>query len=700
MNLNNNKPNKLILEKSPYLLQHAYNPVNWFAWNDEALNISRKEDKPIFLSVGYSTCYWCHVMKRECFENEEIAKLLNTHFICIKVDREERTDIDRIYMTALQSMTGSGGWPMSIFLTPDLKPFYGATYIPPKAKYGRAGFEDILITINNLWASKKNEIIDSSNKISEILNLRLNKSNRKVSDDIFQKCFEQCNSLFDYENGGFGNGNKFPRTVVFDFLLAFFNETKKTEALDIVSFSLKKMCEGGIYDHIGGGFHRYSVDQYWRVPHFEKMLYDQVLISSTLISLYQITNDKFFLEFAENTLNYVKGNLMGSEGGFFSAEDAESAVSTSSENIKEEGFYYLWTASEIDDIIEKKDSDIFKFYYGIRFEGNTISDPHNVFRDRNVIYLASDIFETSKHFNLTTGEIESSLNSSYKLINEFRSKRPKPVKDIKILTNWNSLMISAFCKAYQVTKYENWLNIADGATNFILNNLFDKQKNLLYHCYIDGKVKIEGSLIDYAYFIKALIDLYESSFDIKYIDYALMLNKLTIEKFYDKSDNGFFDNDVNAKDLFLFTKESYDGSEPSGNSIMIENLYRLGHLTNNNDLIELANKSIEYFYDIVYNAPFQSPMLIFNIYHYLKAQAHIIVSGNMRSKDTKDLIDVIHKKYLPLKTLMYANPKIEHYSTFLKNIVQDFEKTKVYICENFKCNLPIDNIIELKNILR
>ena len=699
--MNNKQPNRLIFEKSPYLLQHAYNPVNWYAWNDESLEEARKSNKPIFLSVGYSSCYWCHVMERECFENEEIAKLLNEHFICIKVDREERTDIDRIYMTALQSMTGSGGWPMSLFLTPDLKPFYAATYIPPKAKYGRAGFEDVINTINNLWRNKKNEIVESSNKIAEILNSRLSKfiKLKNIDESVLQKCFEQCEEYFDFENGGFGNGNKFPRTVIFDFLLSYYYTHKKLRALDMVTFSFNKMCKGGIFDHIGGGFHRYSVDHYWRVPHFEKMLYDQAQNSDTLLDLYKITNDNFYLEFAIRTLEYVSENLTENNGGFYSAEDAESAKDIKHPKEKEEGYYYLWTFEEINKILKKKDADIFCYYFGIRFEGNTINDPHNVFKSKNVLYLANDIFDTSKYFGISSDEAKKSLTISLNILNDIRNKRPKPSKDDKILTNWNSLMISAFCKAYQVTGDKKYLEKATAASEFILNNLFKDDDYNLLHRYRDNEAKIEGTLEDYSFFIKSLTDLYESDFNLKYLERAIGLNKKAIDKFYDNNNGGFFDNDINAKDLFITTKDSYDGAEPSGNSIMIQNLYRLGNILNDNNLIEKANKSLEYFYEQIYKSPFQSPRFVYNINYYLNPASEILVTGNINEQITNNMVFQIHKKYLPFKILIHANRDSERIINYLKNIIKDFENTNVYICENFKCNLPVNNIKDLNKLL-
>ncbi|MGV8016559.1 MAG: thioredoxin domain-containing protein [Ignavibacteria bacterium] len=373
------KPNNLIHEKSPYLLQHAYNPVDWHAWNDESLNLAKSLDKPVFLSIGYSTCYWCHVMERECFENPEIADMMNRAFVNIKVDREERPDLDRVYMTILQSITGSGGWPMSLFLTPELKPFYAATYIPPKAKYGRNGLEDVIAQIEKLWNSDKQKIIDSSEKIFETLYRNESASGDGLGDSVFAKVFEQAERIFDYENGGFGSGNKFPRPAMLNFLLTHYHKTKDERALDMVTFTLKKMSEGGIFDNIDYGFHRYSVDELWRVPHFEKMLYDQAQIASTLFDAYSVTGKEIFRETGVKTLEYVKNFLTDKDGGFYSAEDAESAVSPDKPGDKREGFFYLWEKDEIDSLLGPEISKIFCYRFGVLHKGNTLFDPHNVF---------------------------------------------------------------------------------------------------------------------------------------------------------------------------------------------------------------------------------------------------------------------------------------------------------------------------------
>jgi uncharacterized protein len=694
--------NKLINEKSPYLLQHSHNPVKWNAWNDESLKLANEMDKPIFLSVGYSTCYWCHVMERESFENEKIASLLNEYFVNIKVDREERPDIDRVYMTALQSMTGSGGWPMNMFLTPDLKPFYGATYIPPKEKYGRAGFEDIIEQISNLWKTKRQEIIKSSEKIFDILNTRLKeKSNPdiKIKNEIFEKSFEAIKNIFDYNNGGFGIGNKFPRPVVINFLLSYYYYGKITEALDMAIFTLKKMCEGGLYDHLGGGFHRYTVDIFWRVPHFEKMLYDQAQIAYTLFDVFSITNKKYFLDYAINTLDYVLENLTDKNGGFYTAEDAESAVEESSPNYKEEGYYYLWEINQLEKILGKENSAVFCYMYGIKYEGNTISDPHNVYKNKNVLYLENDIYDTSKAFKKSPEEINRLIEECKNILINKRAKRPKPNLDDKILTSWNSLMISAFAKGYKITLDERYKDAAIKCTSFILKNLWNNAENVLYHRYREGEVKFFATLEDYAFFIKALLDLYETTFDEQYIKYALDIFENANNRFYDKEKSGFFDTEPSASDIILKTKDIYDGAEPSGNAIMTENIIRFGYITDNKKFSEMVEKSIKYFYPDIENLPFSSPQMLNNILFFTTPPKEIILTGDLKDSGVQEMIKYIHGKFLPFRIFIHANKETEKYLPYVKKIVKNYISTKVYVCENYSCILPVDNIKDLKKIL-
>jgi uncharacterized protein len=689
--------NNLIKEKSPYLLQHAGNPVNWHAWNDETLNLAKQSGKPVFLSIGYSTCYWCHVMERECFENEEIAELLNKIFINIKVDREERPDIDRIYMLALQSMTGSGGWPMSMFLTPDLKPFYGATYIPPKAKYGRAGFEDIIKQINELWASKRNEIIDSSEKIFGIINEDISFSDTVLSESVFNKMIEQTTQIFDDINGGFGSGNKFPRPALLQFLLTHYYGTMDKAVLDEVIYTLKKMYDGGIFDNIDKGFHRYSVDKFWRVPHFEKMLYDQAQISSVYFDAYLLTGTKLFLDAGTDTVDYVLNFLTSEEGGFFSAEDAESALSQDNPSVKSEGYFYLWPKEEIEKILGKVKSEIFCFRYGVLHKGNTISDPHNIFLTNNVLYKASDIFDTANKFGKTAEETENILKDCIDKLREHRDKKPRPFLDTKILTSWNAMMISALTKAYAVTHNREIKVAVIKATGFILKTMFDEENGKLYHRYADGEKMHDGILEDYALLIKALLDMYNITTSLKLLKTARIMIDSAIEKFYDEENGGFFDTSGGKKDLILRTKEIYDGAEPSGNSVMLENLVRAFVIFKNDRYYGCADKTFRYFYQKVVYSPFSYPYYLHALYCFLKFQSSFILTGDLSKKELQDMQELLFSKYHPNKNIIFYN-KLNGIK-YLDELISDPASIKVYYCENFACRLPAHSTDELKILL-
>lgn len=695
--MSNFPPNELINEKSPYLLQHAYNPVHWYAWNSKTLEKAKSENKPIFLSIGYSTCYWCHVMEREVFENPGIAKILNENFINIKVDREENPDIDRIYMLALQSMTGSGGWPMSMFLTPELKPFYGGTYIPPKAKYGRSGFEDVITQIIDLWNTKRDEILKSSDEIFGFLKKRTQleaQEKNELTDEPAKKSFEQAKELFDYENGGFGSGNKFPRASELDFLMNYSRLYDNVEAFDMVKYTLQKIYLGGITDHLGGGIHRYSVDIYWRVPHFEKMLYDQALIMKTYSDAYSISGNKLFLNAALEVAKYVKQNLTSNEGGFYSAEDAENETIKGDKSSKKEGDYYLWTRDEIIKILGSEDADVFIFYYGIMHNGNTISDPHKVFGNKNVLHIANDLYETAKKFNKTPDEIISIINNCKEKLSEVRNERVKPQLDDKILTSWNSLMTSGFLRLYEVTSLDEFLKLALNNLSFLKNNLYHNR--ILYHRYKDGEWKFEAGLEDYAFLIKANLDAYQVTFDFSYLEFALLLNDTVIEKFYDDVNGGFFDS-IDSDELILKTKEIYDGAEPSGNGVQIQNLIKIQNITQNKKFEDIIDKSLSLFFPEIGKSSFSYPETILALLNYLKKNTEIIFTGS--EIDIRELKNYIMGSFIPFKLMLKANSDIEKISPLINNESFKYDIPNVYICKDFKCERPVNNLEEIKKII-
>ncbi len=645
-------------------------------------------------------------MEREVFENEEIAKLMNEYFVNMKVDREERPDVDRVYMNALQAMTGSGGWPMSMFLTPELKPFYGATYIPPKAKYGRAGFEDVITQIHDVWTNKKKDVIESSEKITDNLQNAIdtkadsNDEDNKLDKSILENAFQTIQKIYDEEYGGFGSGNKFPRPVVYNFLLDYYYHTKNFAALDMVTFTLKKMYEGGIYDHLAGGFHRYSVDNIWRVPHFEKMLYDQAQLITTYVNTYLVTKNKFYLFVAEDIAQYVLENLQNKNGGFYSAEDAESLPAGNNSGQKKEGAYNLWQKDEIDEILGTDDSKIFDFYFGIDKHGNTINDPHEVFGTKNVLFIANDIFETAKHFDKTPEEIAKIIDESRTKLLQVRNKRPKPHLDDKILTSWNGLMISALANIYKVTEKKEYLNSVIKTVEFIRKNLYDKDKKILLHRFRDGEARFDGTLEDYAYLINGLLDLYETTFEIKYLEFAIDLNEITIEKFYDNENGGFFDVGNETKDVFLKTKDIYDGAEPSGNSIQVMNLLRIGYMTDDKILIEKAENSLGLYTSDLNRLPFSSPQMLCALSFMLYSPKEIIINGEIGNDKTKELIKCVDDLFIPNKVFLHSSKELEKISPFIKNIVNGSAEVKVYVCENYQCNLPTNDLKKLKELLQ
>jgi uncharacterized protein len=681
------KPNRLIKEKSPYLLQHAFNPVDWYPWGDEAFEKARKEDKPIFLSVGYSTCYWCHVMEREVFENEEIAKQMNESVVSIKVDREERPDVDRVYMAAVQAMTGSGGWPMSLLLTSDLKPFFGSTYIPP------AEFQELLKKVHKVWTTDRKQITDSSSQIGNYL-LKISSPDAKaikVGKVALDQAFQTFLKSYDSTNAGFGSAPKFPRPTGFSFLLRYYNRTGEQKALDMTLETLKKMANGGIYDTIGGGFHRYSTDARWHVPHFEKMLYDQAQLSISYLEAYQITHDPEFANIAHDVLSYVKRNMTHKEGGFYSAEDAESATDPSKPDEKVEGAFYKWTRKEIDATLSPEESRVFDYHYGVK--ANVAQDPHQRFADENILYVAYSAEETARQFDLTSQQVEKLLASARRKLFLQREKRPRPNLDDKILTSWNGLMISAFARTFQVLEEEQYRKTAEASAQFILDRLYDSENKKLLHRYRDGEARFDGHLEDYAFFVQGLLDLYESTFKIHWLKTAIALTEDQNRLFYDSTNGGFYDISGTDKSILIRTKEWYDGAEPTGNSIAILNLLRLAQMTANQKYHTMAEQSLAYFGQQLEQTGEAVPQLLVALDYSLSSPKEIIIAGKPDDPHTWELLQEVHARFIPNKILLLADGQegqetLASYIPFIKNVTMVKGKATAYICENYACRLP------------
>jgi uncharacterized protein len=522
--------NRLANEKSPYLLQHAHNPVDWYAWGPEAFEKARTANKPIFLSVGYSTCHWCHVMERESFENEELAKILNRDFVSIKVDREERPDVDRIYMMFVQATTGSGGWPMSVWLTPDLKPFYGGTYFPPDNRWGRPGFRSVLEQLAEAWRTDRDKIVQSGSDIIEELEKHLEPGPASRPDEMMlESAYLQFRRAFDTRYGGFGSAPKFPRGVAYNFLFRYTDRTKNEEAADMVLFTLREMAKGGMNDQLGGGFHRYSVDARWFVPHFEKMLYDQAQLAISYLEGYQISGDEKLANVARDILDYVLREMTDSRGGFYSAEDADSVIDPSKGDEKGEGAFYIWTRTEIDEILGEPAGEWFSYIYGVEKDGNVIEDPHGEFTGRNILYQRRTIEEAARFFHTGETDISAALNDARGKLLAARAKRVRPHLDDKVLTAWNGLMISAFAKAGFILQTDSYLDAAKKAADFILSDMV--RDGILLRRWRNGDAAIPGFLDDYAFFVQGLLDLYEATFMAGYLEEARRLTAKMRELF-------------------------------------------------------------------------------------------------------------------------------------------------------------------------
>jgi uncharacterized protein YyaL (SSP411 family) len=597
--------NRLAQEKSPYLLQHAHNPVDWYPWGEEAFAKARRENKPIFLSVGYSTCHWCHVMAHESFENEDVAAVMNREFVNIKVDREERPDVDRVYMTFVQATTGGGGWPMSVWLTPGLKPFVGGTYFPSEERFGQPAFKTVLERIAAAWKENHDKIVEQGGKIVEALRESQSATTAagRIDATILDAAYRQLDRSYDPKEGGFGNAPKFPRPATLNFLTRFYARAPKGEsgkhALEMTLFTLRKMAAGGMHDHIGGGFHRYSVDRYWHVPHFEKMLYDQAQLAVAYLDAFQITRDRQYESVARDILDYVGRDMTSKEGGFFSAEDADSPVAAGADRghaETKEGAFYIWTKKEIDDALGDI-AEIFAFHYGVQPHGNAPegSDPQDEFRGENILIERHTIAETAKHFGKTEGEIRKLLAQGREKLFAIRARRPRPHLDDKIIAAWNGLMISAYARGAQVLDEPRYLEIATRAAKFLRTNLHEEKSKLLYRNYRGARSDIEGFADDYAFMIQGLLDLYEASFDVEWLKFAVELQETQDRLFLDEKNGGYFSTSGEDKSVFLRMKDDNDGAEPAASSVAALNLLRLVQFRDDKQRSERARKTIDAF---------------------------------------------------------------------------------------------------------
>ncbi|MCX8132210.1 MAG: thioredoxin domain-containing protein [Clostridia bacterium] len=668
--------NKLINEKSPYLLQHAHNPVNWYPWSQEAFDKAKQEDKPIFLSIGYSTCHWCHVMERESFEDEEVAEVLNNHFISIKVDREERPDVDHIYMTVCQALTGHGGWPLTIFMTPDKKPFYAGTYFPKQDKMRMPGLLTLLDRVIHAWTNDRDALIRSGEQITDSIKDDHTNNEEKIPENIGREAYSDFRSDFDSIYGGFGGAPKFPTPHNLYFLLRYWYMTKEKQALEMVEKTLDSMHRGGIYDHIGFGFSRYSTDRKWLVPHFEKMLYDNALLAIAYLETYQATKDTRYVETAKEIFTYVLRDMTSAEGGFYSAEDADSEG--------EEGKYYVWTLDEIKKVLGE-DSGKYSEYYGITEKGN--------FEGLNIPNLIdSTIPDEDKWL----------MEICRQKLFDYRDTRIHPYKDDKILTSWNGMMIAALAMGGRITAEKRYTAAAEKAVEFTYSKLVRKDGRLLAR-YRDGESAHLGYVDDYAFLIWGLIELYETTYNPDYLKKAVKLNDDLLSLFWDNENGGLFIYGNDSEQLIVRPKEIYDGATPSGNSVATMNFLRLARLTGNHQLEDKAQQQFKTFGANVSRVPRGYSFFLTALLFAQSSAKEVVLVSDKETHDIDKMVEIIREEYRPfMLTMVYSDEykEIKELAPFIEDYKAIGGGATAYVCENFACQAPTTDIGQFRDMLQ
>ncbi|UNC92268.1 thioredoxin domain-containing protein [Candidatus Contubernalis alkaliaceticus] len=685
-----NKENRLIFEKSPYLLQHAYNPVDWYPWGNEAFEKALQEDKPIFLSIGYSTCHWCHVMERESFEKEDAAEILNKHFVCIKVDREERPDVDSVYMTVCQAMTGRGGWPLTIFLTPDKKPFFAGTYFPKKSIQGRPGLMELVDRVAHLWKNEREDLLESAENLLGHLKKNIyEKDEVEISLGIesLDEAYDSLAQRFDKVWGGFGSAPKFPTPHYLTFLLRYHKRTGEEKALEMVEKTLENMSRGGIYDHLGYGFHRYSTNREWLLPHFEKMLYDQALLSMAYIEAYQVTGKEDYRDKVKEIMSYVLRDMVSAEGGFYSAEDADSEG--------EEGKFYVWETREMKEILEENQYNIAARVFNTRDEGNFRDEATGKRNGKNILFLKKSVEELARELKIDKALLKDEINNIKNKLFIKREKRIRPHLDDKILTDWNGLMIAAMARAGSALKEEKYIRAARKAADFVLTNLRTPQGRLL-KSYREGPSNLPGHADDYAFLIWGLLELYEATFKGKYLENALRLNDILIHLFWDKEIGGLYFTAEDSEDLPLRPKEIYDGAIPSANSVTALNLIRLARLTGDTSLEKKSVQIGNAFAGEISQHPAASTQFLSAIDFTLGPAVEIVIVGEKQDPISREMLDRLYSSFVPNKVIIFKDIKnteeeklINELAPYTREQKSLEGKTTAYVCRNFSCLSPI-----------
>jgi len=686
----NRRPNRLVNETSPYLLQHAYNPVDWHPWDEKALAKSRDEEKPIFLSIGYSACHWCHVMEHESFENESIAALMNEHFVCIKVDREERPDLDQIYMNSVQLLTGRGGWPMSVFLTSDLRPFYGGTYWPPESRMGMPGFREILMKIHDAWETQRDAVMTSAEELTRaVIQSTVSHSDQTTLDEsLLEHAQRSLLRSADRNHGGFGGAPKFPHPMDVRLLLRTWKRFDNDEALDVVRLTLDKMSDGGIYDHLGGGFHRYSTDGHWLAPHFEKMLYDNALLTSAYLEAFQATANEDYTRVVRETLDYVLREMTQPEGGFYSTQDADS------EGV--EGKFFVWTEDEVNDILGDDDARLFKNCYDVTATGN--------WEAVNILNRSKTDEQTAEMLQMDENELAVVLHRCRQKLFETRSKRVHPGRDEKVIVSWNGLMIAAMAQATQILGEEKYAQAACNATDFILDNMRDNTGRLL-HSYKDGRARFNAYLDDYACLIDGLVELYQATFAVQYLETALELAEQMIERYHDTQGSGFFYTSIDHEELITRNKDTQDTATPSGNGVAATALLKLGRLCGRTDLEEFAIGTLEMTSGQMSQYAMASGQSLIALDFLLGPTYEIAIVDGNQSDETQEVLQVLNHQFLPNKVVARRShaetdetlsPSLEPLLAGRKS--KDAAPT-IYLCEHGSCHEPVVGISGLRKAI-
>ncbi len=691
-------PNRLIDETSPYLLQHATNPVDWYPWGDEAFEKARKENKPVFLSIGYSTCHWCHVMEDESFADEEVAALLNAHFVSVKVDREERPDIDNVYMTVTQAITGRGGWPNNLFLTPDKKPFFAGTYFPKNNRWGLPGLVELLPKVAQVWENDRQNVLNSAEKITASLSGRNNPdSGPALGEETLEKTRALLAKDYDPEYGGFGQAPKFPTPHKLTFLLRRYHYQADEQALAMVEKTLTHMRLGGIYDQIGFGFHRYSTDAQWRVPHFEKMLYDQALLAIAYTEAYQATGKPFYAHTVREIYAYILRDMTSPEGGFYSAEDADS------EGV--EGKFYLWTTAEVQKNLSGEKAEWFQKIYNLEKDGNFTSPETDQPSGSNRLYLKKPPVEIAAEMGISEESLQQRLEEIRLGLFGVREKRVHPFKDDKILTDWNGLMIAALAKSGRVFEEPLYLSAASKAADFILLKLQADNGRLMKR-YRQGKAGLPAHLDDYAFMVWGLLELYESTYKTSYLHEAIRLSDLMTTHFWDAKNGGLFMTADDSEKLIIRSKQIYDGAIPSGNSVAAVNLLRLGHITGRTDFLEKAESITKAFSGSVEKHPPGHAHLVMALQYAMHPNFEVVITGKPGATDTTAMLQALNRPFTPAKIVVFrpADPtaaaEIIRMAPYTKFMVSNNGKATAYVCTNFVCRLPTTDISQMLANLR